>query len=73
MPIVYKSVKLEAGYRIDLVVQSLIVVEVKAIEQILRIHQAQVMTYLRLSGCRVGFLMNFTVPVYKNGVRRIVV
>ncbi len=73
MPIVYKSVKLEAGYRIDLVVQSLIVIEVKAIEQIQRIHQAQVMTYLRLSGCRVGFLMNFTVPVFKNGVRRIVV
>jgi GxxExxY protein len=73
MPITYKSVQLEAGYRIDLIVESLVIVEVKAIEQVQRIHQAQVMTYLRLSGCRLGFLMNFTVPVFKNGVRRIVV
>jgi GxxExxY protein len=72
MPVTYKSVKLDAGYRIDLIVQSLVVVEIKAIEQIHRIHQAQLMTYLKLSGCRVGFLMNFTVPLFKNGVRRVV-
>ncbi len=73
MPITYKSVQLEAGYRLDLIVQSLVVVEVKAIEQLQPVHQAQLMTYLRLSGCRLGFLLNFTVPVFKNGVRRIVV
>ena len=73
MPITYKSVQLEAGYRIDLIVASLVIVEIKAIEQVQRIHQAQLMTYLRLSGCRLGFLLNFTVPVFKNGVRRIVV
>ena len=73
MPITYKSVQLEAGYRIDLIIQSLVIVEIKAIEQIQRVHQAQLMTYLRLSGCRLGFLVNFTVPVFKNGVRRVVV
>ena len=73
MPIEYKSVQLDAGYRIDLIVQSLVVVEIKAIEQIHRVHQAQLMTYLKLSGCRVGFLMNFTVTLFKNGVRRVVV
>ena len=73
MPIKYKSVQLDAGYRIDLIVQSLVVVEIKAIEQIHRVHQAQLMTYLKLSGCRVGFLMNFTVTLFKNGVRRVVV
>ena len=73
MPITYKSVQLEAGYRLDLIVQSLVVVEVKAIEQFQPIHQAQLMTYLRLSGCRLGFLMNFNVQMFKTGVRRIVV
>jgi GxxExxY protein len=73
MPITYKSIQLDAGYRIDLIVQSLVVVEIKAIEQIQRVHQAQLMTYLKLSGCRIGFLMNFTVPLFKNGIRRVVV
>ena len=72
MPITYKAMKLDAGYRLDLIVQSLVVVEVKAVENLLPIHQAQLMTYLRLSNCRVGFLMNFTVPVIKSGIRRIV-
>ncbi len=65
MPIAYKGVNLDAGYRIDLLVDSCVVVEVKAIESLLPIHQAQVMTYLRLSGCRLGLQM------FKTGVRRI--
>lgn len=73
MPIAYRGVNLEAGYRIDLLVNSCVVVEVKAIESLLPIHQAQVMTYLRLSGCRLGFLMNFNVQMFKSGVRRIVI
>jgi GxxExxY protein len=72
MPITYKAMKLDAGYRLDLIVQSLVVVEVKAVENLLPIHQAQLLTYLRLSACRVGFLMNFTVPVIKSGIRRII-
>jgi GxxExxY protein len=72
MPIAYRGVKLEAGYRIDLLINDCVVVEVKAIEALLPIHQAQV-TYLRLSGCRLGFLMNFNVQMFKSGVRRIVI
>ncbi|MBP6014257.1 MAG: GxxExxY protein [Alphaproteobacteria bacterium] len=73
MPIVYKTVKLEAGYRLDLIVESKVIVEVKAIDQLQPIHQAQLMTYLRLSGCRLGFLANFNVRMFKDGMRRMVV
>jgi GxxExxY protein len=66
-------VKLETGYRIDLLVNDAVIVEVKAIDTLLPIHQAQIMTYLRLSGCRLGFLVNFNVKMFKNGIRRIVV
>jgi GxxExxY protein len=72
MPIKYKGTELEAGYRIDLLVASAVVVEVKAVETLLPIHQAQLLTYLRLSGCRLGFLMNFNVTTYKSGLRRVV-
>ena len=65
--------KLETGYRIDLLVNDAVIVEVKAIDTLLPIHQAQIMTYLRLSGCRLGFLVNFNVKMFKNGIRRIVV
>jgi GxxExxY protein len=71
-PIVYKDVKLDAGYRMDLVVENAIIIEVKAIEALSRLHEAQILTYLRLSGCRIGFLMNFNVTLFKNGVRRLV-
>ena len=71
-PIVYKGTKLDAGYRIDLLVEDKIIVEVKAIDALTRLHEAQVLTYLRLSGCRLGFLMNFNVELFKNGVRRLV-
>jgi GxxExxY protein len=73
MPITYKAVKLDAGYRLDLIIGSQVIVEIKAIDQIQPIHQAQLMTYLRLSGCRLGLLVNFNVPMFRNGVRRIVV
>jgi GxxExxY protein len=73
MPIVYKSVKLDAGYRLDLIVESKVIVEVKAIDQVQPIHQAQLITYLKLSGCRLGLLANFNVTMFKDGIRRIVV
>jgi GxxExxY protein len=72
LPIVYKSVNLACGYRMDLVVEDLVIVELKAIEQILKIHEAQLLSYLRLYKKTVGLLINFHVPVLKNGVRRIV-
>lgn len=72
LPVVYKQVKLDCGYRMDLLVENAIVVEVKAIEQITPIHEAQLLSYLRLSGRTVGLLVNFHVRVLKNGLKRIV-
>jgi GxxExxY protein len=72
LPVVYKQVKLDCGYRLDIVVEDEVVVEVKAIEKLLPIHEAQLLSYLRLTRKRVGLLMNFHVPVLKNGLKRIV-
>ncbi len=72
LPVIYKDVKLDCGYRLDLVVENEIVVEVKAIEKLLPIHDAQLLSYLRLSHKRVGLLLNFHVPVLKDGLKRIV-
>ena len=73
IPIVYKDVKLECGYRIDLLVESRIIVELKSIEAIAPVHQAVVLTYLRLSGRRLGLLINFNVAVLKDGIKRYIV
>ena len=70
MPVVYKDVKLDCGYRIDFIVEEKVVLDLKAIEGLLLVHQAQLLTYLRLSGLRVGLLINFNVPVLKDGIRR---
>jgi GxxExxY protein len=70
LPVVYKDVKLECGYRIDLLVDGKIVVELKAIESIAPVHEAIVLTYLRLSGRQIGLLINFNVAVLKDGIRR---
>ena len=70
LPVVYKGVNLNCGYRIDLIVEDLVVVELKSVEQILPIHQAQLLTYLRLSLKKVGLLINFNVSVLKNGIVR---
>ena len=72
LPFVYKDVKLDCGYRLDLVVEDSVIVEVKAIEQLAPIHDAQLLSYLRLSGKTVGLLINFHVRVLKNGLKRIV-
>jgi GxxExxY protein len=72
LPVVYKDVKLDCGYRLDLVVKDAIILEVKAIEQLAPIHDAQLLSYLRISGLKVGLLMNFHVRVLKNGLKRIV-
>jgi GxxExxY protein len=70
LPVKYKGLGLDCGYRIDMVVESAVIVELKSIEQILPIHHAQLLTYLRLSGKKVGLLINFNVSVLKNGIVR---
>ena len=72
LPINYKGINLDCGYRLDLVVEKLVIVELKAIEQIEAIHQAQLLTYLKLSNLKLGLLINFNVPVLKDGIKRLV-
>lgn len=71
-PIVYKTVQIDAGFRLDIVVSESVIVEVKAVEKLLPVHSAQLLTYLKLSGFRLGFLINFNVPLVKDGIRRII-
>jgi GxxExxY protein len=70
LPVMYKGAKLECGFRPDLVVEDSVVVEIKAVEDLLPIHDAQLLTYLRLGRWNVGLLMNFNVAVLKNGIKR---
>ena len=73
LPINYKGVQVDAGYRLDMLVEDLIIVEIKAINNLTPIHAAQLLTYLKLSGRRLGFLMNFNVALFKQGLRRLVI
>jgi GxxExxY protein len=70
LPIIYKEVELDCGYRLDLVVEDRVIVEIKAVEQSQAIHDAQLLSYLRLAHCSVGLLINFNVNVLKEGIRR---
>ena len=72
LPVVYKSINLECGYRMDVVVNGRLVVELKTVERLLPVHEAQLLTYLKLSGIHTGLLMNFNTPVLKEGIRRLV-
>ena len=72
LPLVHDQVKLDCGYRIDLLVEGEVVVEVKSIDAVAPIHEAQVISYLKLSGCKVGLLVNFNVLQLKDGIRRFV-
>jgi GxxExxY protein len=70
LPVAYKGIKLDCGYRLDLLVENAVVVEIKAVECVQPIHEAQLLTYLKLGGWKLGLLINFNVPVLKDGVRR---
>ena len=70
LPVVYKEIKLDCGYKIDLLVAGILVVEMKAVEQLHPIHEAQLLTYLRLGHWQIGLLINFNVPVLKDGIKR---
>jgi GxxExxY protein len=72
LPVTYKSKKLDLGYRIDLLVNDEVVVELKTMESILPIHEAQTLTYMRLGGWQVGLILNFNVTILKNGIKRLV-
>ena len=73
LPVVYKEVKLDCGYRLDLLVEGKIILELKSVEGLAPIHEAIILTYLRLSGHKIGLLINFNVTVLKDGVRRFIV
>lgn len=72
LPFIYEDVKLELGYRIDLLVEKKVVIEIKAVDALNDIHLAQVLTYLKLSNCKLGMLINFNVTLIKNGIKRVV-
>lgn len=72
LPLIYETVKLECGYRSDLVVEKKVIIEVKSLEALNDIHLAQILTYLRLSDCKVGLLINFNVVKLTDGIRRVV-
>ncbi len=72
LPVVYRDVKLDCGYRLDLLVEEAVIVGVKTVDRLIPIHQAQLLSYLKLSGCKVGLLINFNVRVLKEGIRRVV-
>ena len=72
LPIVYDGQQIDAGYRIDMFIEGCVIIENKAIDQVLPIHQAQLLTYLKLRDCRLGFLMNWNVRLMKDGIQRMV-
>ena len=72
MPLVFENVKLDCGYRIDLLVENKLVIEIKAVNALNNIHLAQTLTYLRLGNFKLGLLINFNVPLLKNGIKRVI-
>jgi GxxExxY protein len=72
LPLIYEEVKLDAGYRVDLMVDNRIIIEIKSIEDFKDVHLAQVLTYLKLSGCKLGLLVNFNVKYLKDGIKRVI-
>ena len=72
LPLIYKDVHMDMGYRIDILVNKKVVLEIKAVEAVTDVHFAQVLTYLKLSRCRIGLLLNFNVKSMKNGIKRLI-
>ncbi|SFB12744.1 GxxExxY protein [Flavobacterium swingsii] len=72
LPLIYEEVKLDVGYRLDIIVENKLILEIKSVETLNDIHFAQLLTYLKLTNCKLGLLMNFNVTLIKNGIRRIV-
>lgn len=72
LPVIYQDVKLECGYRIDLWINNKVIIEIKSVDSLNDVHMAQILTYLKLTDNRLGFLINFNVPKIKQGIRRVV-
>lgn len=72
LPIEYDGLKLDAGYRVDMLVEDCIIIENKAVDKLLPIHMAQILTYLKLRDCKLGFIINWHVPLIKDGIKRVV-
>jgi GxxExxY protein len=72
IPVSYKEIKLECGYRLDLFVDDRLIIELKSVEQLLKIHEAQLLTYMKLANVRIGLLINFNVQMLKKGIKRFV-
>jgi len=72
LPLIYEDVKLDIGYRIDLLVEKKLVIEIKSVEALNDLHLAQILTYLKLSDCKLGLLINFNTVLFKNGVKRVI-
>jgi len=71
LPIVYKDIKLDQGYRIDLLIENKVIVELKVVEALTNVHEAQLLSYLKFSGCSIGLLINFNVALLKDGIKRL--
>jgi GxxExxY protein len=72
LPLIYKEIKLDVGYRVDLLIENQIIVEVKSVDSLADIHMAQILTYLKLSGCKLGLLAKFNVKHFKDGIKRVI-
>jgi GxxExxY protein len=72
LPVYYEGMLMETSYRIDIIVENKLILELKAVESINDLHLAQLLTYLKLSNCKLGMLINFNVPLFKNGVKRVI-
>jgi len=72
LPVTYKDVRIDCAYRLDMLVDEVLILEIKAVETVLPVHKAQILTYMRLSGCRYGLLINFNVRLLKNGIQRFI-
>ncbi|MCG7281122.1 GxxExxY protein [Chryseobacterium taklimakanense] len=72
MPLKYQEIKMDVGYRVDLIIENKVIIEVKACEDLANVHLSQILTYLKLSGCKLGMLINFNTFLFKDGVRRVI-
>ena len=72
LPLIYEEIKMEIGYRVDLMVEHKVILEIKTVDTFAEVHTAQVLTYLKLSGCKVGLLLNFHTAHLKNGIKRLI-
>ncbi len=72
LPLIYEEVKMDIGYRIDLIIENKFIIEIKSVESLNDVHLAQILTYLKLSNCKLGMLINFNVSLIKNGIKRVI-